>query len=317
MNSPSDNRNAAASPDAAAEKPTHGAGSSKRHDPPALKPGLYLVATPIGNLGDLSARARDILDVADLIACEDTRITGRLLAANGLSTKITSYHDHSSSSTRDRLIQTLNDGKIVALVSDAGTPLVSDPGYRLVSAALEAEIYVTAAPGPSAPLTALVLSGLPTHRFMFAGFLPGKSGARRTALRELAAVPATLIFLESPRRLAASLAAMNDVLGDRPAAVARELTKMYEDVRRGGLFELAESYAAEGPPKGEIVVVVGPPSEDASGVTNVDELLTEALTTMSVRDAATSVTAATGLPRRAIYSRALALSRPDPGGDDG
>ena len=316
MNSPSDNRGAGTPPDAAAAHPTDGAGPSKRRDPPALKPGLYLVATPIGNLGDLSARARDILAVADLIACEDTRVTGRLLAANGLSTKMTSYHDHSSPRTRDRLIQTLNDGKIVALVSDAGTPLVSDPGYRLVSAALEAEIYVTAAPGPSAPLTALVLSGLPTHRFMFAGFLPGKGGSRRTALHEVAAVPATLIFLESPRRLAGSLAAMNDVLGDRPAAVARELTKIYEEVRRGGLAELAERYAAEDPPKGEIVVVVGPPGEDAAGVVNVDALLAEALATMSVRDAAASVTAATGLPRKAIYSRALVLSRPDPGGED-
>jgi len=317
MNSPSDNREAAAPPNAAAEQPTDGAGPSKRRDLPALKPGLYLVATPIGNLGDLSGRARDILAVADLIACEDTRVTARLLAANGLSTKMTSYHDHSSSSTRNRLIQTLNDGKIVALVSDAGTPLVSDPGYRLVSAAVEAEIFVTAAPGPSAPLTALVLSGLPTDRFLFAGFLPGKAGPRRTALRELSTVPATLIFLESPRRLAASLAAMSDVLGDRPAAVARELTKIYEEVRRGGLSKIAERYAAEDPPKGEIVVVVGPPDEDAPGAVNVDELLAEALATMSVRDAAALVTAATGLPRKAIYSRALSLSRPDPSEDDG
>ena len=317
MNSPSDNRESAATPDAAAAHPTDGAGPSKRRDPPAFKPGLYLVATPIGNLGDLSARAREILAAADLIACEDTRVTGRLLSANGLSTRMASYHDHSSSNVRDRLIQTLNDGKIVALVSDAGTPLVSDPGYRLVSAAVEAGIYVTAAPGPSAPLTALVLSGLPTDRFLFAGFLPSKDGPRRTALRDVATVPATLIFLESSRRLAASLAAMGDILGDRPAAVARELTKMYEEVRRGGLSDLAERYAAEDPPKGEIVVVVGPPGEDSAEAVDVDQLLTEALSTMSVRDAAASVTAATGLPRKEVYSRALALSRPASSGDDG
>ena len=315
MNLPSDNREAATPPDAPAAHTNDGARPSKRPHPPAMKPGHYLVATPIGNLGDLSVRARDILAAAALIACEDTRVTGRLLAANGLSTKMTSYHDHSSSGTRDRLIQTLNDGKIVALVSDAGTPLISDPGYRLVSAAVEAGIYVTAAPGPSAPLTALVLSGLPTDRFLFAGFLPSKGGPRRTALREVAAVPATLIFLESPRRIAASLAAMKDVLGDRPAAVARELTKMYEEVRRGGLCELAERYAAENSPKGEIVVVVGPPGDDAPGYVNVDELLSEALSTMSIRDAAAWVAVATGLSRREIYSRALELSRPDSSGD--
>ena len=193
----------------------------------ALTPALYIVATPIGNLGDLTMRARDILAAADMVACEDTRITGKLLTAFGLKRPLIAYNDHNADKVRPTLLDALRQGKAVALVSDAGTPLVSDTGYKLVRDVAAAGLAVTAAPGPSALLTALVLAGLPTDRFLFAGFLPPKSGARRTALGELAAVPATLVFYESGPRLAASLADMAAVLGDRPAAVARELTKLF------------------------------------------------------------------------------------------
>jgi 16S rRNA (cytidine1402-2'-O)-methyltransferase len=203
---------------------------------------------------------------------------------------------------------------VVALVSDAGTPLVSDPGFRLVRACLEEGLMVTSLPGPSAALTALQLSGLPCDRFLFAGFLPVKAGARRASLSELAAVPASLLFYESPRRLAVSLAAMNAVLGPRDAAVARELTKLYEEVRRGSLAELATHYATVGPPKGEVVVVVGPPAAaPATGEAALDAALTQALAGSSLRDAAAIVAAATGLPKRQVYARAVALQTANDG----
>lgn len=273
-------------------------------------PGLYIVSTPIGNLGDLTPRAVEIMRGADLIACEDTRVTGRLLKLHGIDTRMVPYHDHSSPEARDGIIGHLNDGKTVALVSDAGTPLISDPGYRLVRAAVDAGVMVTAAPGPSSPLTALVLSGLPTDRFLFAGYLPPKDKARRDTLSDLAAVPATLVFLESPKRLAVSVAAMADILGDRPAAVARELTKLHEEIRRGNLSDLADEYANMAAPKGEAVVVIGPPNADSSAPPDIDALLRDALATMSVRDAAATVAAATGLPRKEVYSKALAIVRP-------
>ena len=278
-----------------------------------LRSGLYVVATPIGNLGDLTDRAAAILSGADVVACEDTRVTGKLLSARGIRTRMIAYHDHSSENVRDGIIKRLESGETVALVSDAGTPLISDPGYKLVAQAVDAGVYVTAAPGPSSPLTALVLSGLPTDRFLFAGYLPSREKARRDAIAEFATLRATLIFLESPRRLAPSLAALADGLGNRPAVVARELTKLYEEMTRGSLSELAEIYRETDAPKGEVVVVVGPPEDMPAGADDIDALLTEALSGMSVRDAAATVAAATGAPRKEIYRRALDLSR-DPDG---
>jgi len=271
-----------------------------------LEPGLYIVATPIGNMADISARALEVLGAASIIACEDTRVTAKLLQRHGLKTPMLRYDEHSAGRARPRIMDRLGAGEVVALVSDAGTPLISDPGYKLVEAALEAGIEIIPIPGASAVLAALAGSGLPTDRFLFAGFLPSKQGKRRTELAELAAVPATLVLLESPRRLAASLADMADVLGPRPAAVARELTKRYEEFRRGKLDDLAAAYAAEDSPKGEIVVVVGPPGGDAP-VFDLDAALTAILPDHSVREAAALVAAKSGLPKRTVYARALEL----------
>ena len=274
-----------------------------------LAPGLYLVATPIGNLGDITLRALDILRDADVIACEDTRITRRLLSHYGVATPTTAYHDHNAPTALPRLIKRLQKGEIVALVSDAGTPLISDPGYRLVQAAIGADIPVTTAPGPVAAIAALTLAGLPTDSFLFAGFLPPKQGARRQRLEALASVPATLIFYESPRRVPATLAELADCLGDRPAAVVRELTKMYEEVRRGSLGQLAADFAESGPPRGEVVLVVGPPApRTGADDAHVDTMLGQALVTMSLRDAVDHVAAASGRQRRDVYARALALA---------
>jgi 16S rRNA (cytidine1402-2'-O)-methyltransferase len=268
---------------------------------------LALVATPIGNLGDISARGLETLRAADLIACEDTRVTGNLLAKFDIRRPTLPYHDHNAETMRPKLMERLLQGETVALVSDAGMPLISDPGYKLVRAATEAGIAVTVIPGPSAPLAALVLSGLPSDRFLFAGFLPVKDGARRETLRELKSVPATLLFFETGPRLADSLATCADVLGDRPAAVARELTKLHEEVRRDTLGALARHYAESGAPKGEIVVVIGPPLPEEQAF-DVDAALESALRSMAVKEAATAVAAASGRPRREIYARALALT---------
>jgi 16S rRNA (cytidine1402-2'-O)-methyltransferase len=268
---------------------------------------LALVATPIGNLGDISARALETLREADLIACEDTRVTGNLLSKFEIRRPTLPYHDHNAETMRPKLIERLLQGETVALVSDAGMPLISDPGHKLVRAATEAGIGVTVIPGPSAPLAALVLSGMPSDRFLFAGFLPVKDGARRETLRELKAVPATLLFFETGPRLADSLATCADVLGDRPAAVARELTKLYEEVRRDTLGALARHYAESGAPKGEIVVVIGPPLASETAF-DVDAALATALGSMGVKEAATTVAVASGRPRREIYARALALA---------
>jgi 16S rRNA (cytidine1402-2'-O)-methyltransferase len=215
-----------------------------------------LVATPIGNLRDITLRALDVLSAADRIVCEDSRVTRKLLSAHNLSRPLVSYHEYNAEKVRPRLIRALQDGQSVALVSDAGTPLISDPGFKLVRAAQQAGHAVTCIPGPSAALTALTLSGLPSDRFLFAGFLPPKAGARRKALETLAAIPATLVIFESARRLPATLAAMAEVLGDRPAALTRELTKRFEEVRHGTLAGLAAEIAAAGPPKGEVTLVV-------------------------------------------------------------
>ena len=275
-----------------------------------LPGGLYLVATPIGNAADITLRALDILGRADVVACEDTRLTGKLLARHGIHARLTPYHDHNAERARPALLERLARGESIALVSDAGTPLLSDPGYKLVKACRESGLAVTAAPGPSAAIAALILSALPTDRFLFAGFLPAKAAARTKTLVELASVPATLVFYESPSRLADSLADMAKVLGDRPAAVARELTKLFEELRRGSLGELSRHYAESGAPKGEVVVVVGGPMgrpEPETG--DIDDRLREALKRQSVRDAAALIAAETGLSRRDIYGRALLLAR--------
>jgi 16S rRNA (cytidine1402-2'-O)-methyltransferase len=276
---------------------------------------LVIVATPIGNLGDMTQRAVDSLTDAAVIACEDTRVTAKLLAAYGIRVPMLAYHEHNAAQVRPRLIERLRQGQIVALVSDAGTPLISDPGYKLVEAAIAEDIPVTTTPGASALLTALVLSGLPSDRFLFAGFLPPKSPARRTEIRTLAAVPATLIFYEAPQRVAKALEDLAAMLGPRPAAVARELTKRFEEVRRGPLDELAAFYAAAAQPKGEIVILVGPPGANAAEAEmsegDIDAALEKALLSHSVREASSLVAAETGLPRRAVYARALKL-RGDP-----
>ena len=277
--------------------------------------GLVLVSTPIGNLGDISARGIAALADADLVLCEDTRTTARLLGHVGLSVRTAALHEHNEEARIPALLSQLRAGRRIALVSDAGTPLVSDPGYRLVRAALAAGLPVGAVPGANAALTALVLSGLPPHPFLFAGFLPPRQVARRAALgtlraAELAGLRATLVWHEAPHRLAETLADLADMLGDRPAAVARELTKRFQEVRRDALPALAAHYAANAP-RGEITLLVGPAPDEAPGEAALDDRLRAALSAHSVKDAAALVAAATGLPRRTVYARALALSAPE------
>jgi 16S rRNA (cytidine1402-2'-O)-methyltransferase len=287
---------------------------------PAVAPlncGLYLVATPIGNAADITLRALDVLARADAIAAEDTRQTRKLMEMHGIALAgrpMISYNDRNGAERRPRILAWLREGRSVAYCSDAGTPLVADPGYRLAGMAVAEGIGLTAIPGACAALTALSLAGLPTDRFLFAGFLPPKRGARKKALGELALVPATLIFYESPRRLANALADMAEMLGSlRPAAVARELTKKFEQVRRGPLGHLAAQYAAEDAPRGEVVVLVGPPDAavaHARNAASLDDALAEALLTLSVKDAARAVAARLDLPRRDVYARALELAKP-------
>lgn len=274
-----------------------------------LAPGLYAVATPIGNLRDITLRALDVLRAADLVLCEDTRVTRKLLERYQLSPKLLAYHDHNAASMRPRVIAELEKGSAVALVSDAGTPLVSDPGFKLVEATIAAGHRVFPIPGASAALAALVSAGLPSDRFFFEGFLPPKSGARKTRLAELRAIPASLIFYESGPRLAHSLADMAFALGTRDAAVCRELTKAFEEVRRGALSVLASHYEEAGAPKGEIVIVVGPPSaESEPDRADIDRKIEAAMKKLSLKDAASAVAAETGLSRKEIYARALALT---------
>jgi 16S rRNA (cytidine1402-2'-O)-methyltransferase len=275
--------------------------------------GLSLVATPIGNLGDLSTRALEVLGAVDAVLCEDTRVTGQMLARYGASSPLLPLHDHNEAEMIPRILDRLRSGQRLALASDAGTPLVSDPGYRLVRAVIEAGLPLTAIPGPNAAVMALTLSGLPPHPFLFMGFLPSKAGPRQAAVAqhravERAGLSATLILHEAPHRLAETLAALAEGLGpDRPAAVARELTKRFEEVRRGTLSDLATHYAtAEA--LGEICIVVGPAPEEATPEAELDARLREALQGASLRDAAALVATATGLPRKQVYARALALS---------
>jgi len=282
-------------------------------EPPALAAGLYVVATPIGNLRDVTLRALEVLARADLIACEDTRMTRRLIDHYGIRTTLTRYDDHNAETARPRLIAALAAGLSLALVSDAGTPLISDPGYKLVRAAQQAGQRVSAAPGASAVLMALAVAGLPTDRFLFDGFLPAKSGPRRARIAALKAIPATLVLFETAPRLKAALAELAAALGPRPAAVCRELTKIHEEVDRDDLLTLADRYARAPAPRGEIVLVVAPPDvgEEAMSLEAVDALLRQALSCRSVKDAVEAVAARSGRPRREIYRRALALKQAD------
>lgn len=271
-----------------------------------LLPGLYIVATPIGNLGDLSPRAAQVLKHADVIAVEDTRVTAKLLQHIGCRRPMVPYHDHNAEQMRPGLIARMA-GEVVALVSDAGTPLISDPGYKLVREARAAGRHVVTIPGPCAAIAALTLAGLPTDRFLFMGFLPAKAGAKASAIAEVASVRATLVFYESGPRLAATLATLAEGLGDREAAVTREITKRFEEAVTGTLSSLAARYA-DAPPKGEIVIVVAPPgdapppSEDAA-----DAALAEALTRLPASKAAGEVARKLGLDRKALYARALEM----------
>ncbi|QND57736.1 16S rRNA (cytidine(1402)-2'-O)-methyltransferase [Mesorhizobium huakuii] len=280
-----------------------------------LEPALYLVATPIGNLADITLRALETLAAADIVACEDTRVSRVLLDRYGIRRRTTAYHEHNAGEAGPKLIAALQAGQSVALISDAGTPLVSDPGYRLVGEAIDHGIRVVPIPGPSAPLAALTASGLPSDAFLFAGFLPVKSGQRLTRLEALKAVPATLIFFESPRRLAESLGAMVEALGgERKAAIGRELTKTFEEMRIGTLRALADHYATSDTPKGEIVVCVGPAEAKADEPADIDRLLLSLAAEMPASKAAAEAAKMTGGQKQALYRRLLELK--DAAGED-
>ncbi|HEY0291731.1 MAG TPA: 16S rRNA (cytidine(1402)-2'-O)-methyltransferase [Hansschlegelia sp.] len=276
----------------------------------ALQPGLHVVATPIGALADITLRALETLAGAELVLCEDTRVTRKLVSHYGISTPLSAYHEHNAAEMRPKVLARLSQGGRIALVSDAGTPLVSDPGFKLVRDAVEAGAFVTTAPGASAVMAALVVSGLPTDRFFFEGFLPPKTHARQGRVAELSRIPATLVLFESGPRLAESLADLAAGLGPRPAAIAREMTKRFEQVRRGSLAELAAALAGEPAPKGEIALVIAPPAAEApTAAEDVDALLTAALARVSVKDAVSEVSSASGVARREVYARALELTK--------
>jgi 16S rRNA (cytidine1402-2'-O)-methyltransferase len=303
-----------AHPDAAADPETRAGKRSYALEgrpvtAPALAAGLHIVATPIGNLRDITLRALEVLAAADLIACEDTRVTRKLLDHYGISTALTPYHEHNAAEARPRLLARLQEGAVLALVSDAGTPLISDPGFKLVRAATEAGHAVTALPGPSATLAALAVAGLPTDRFFFEGFLPSREGGRRARIAELAPIPATLVLFETGPRVGAALADLADGLGARTAAVCRELTKLHEEVRRGDLAALAAHYAGAAETRGEFVIVIAPPQQQATDAADLDTLLRQALTRLSVKEAVAEVASVTGRPRREVYQRALALAK--------
>ena len=281
---------------------------------PKAVAGLYLVATPIGNLGDISLRALELLAGADLIACEDTRVTGKLTQRYGIKTPLTPYHEHNAAEARPKILGRLAAGHAVALVSDAGTPLISDPGYRLVREAAEAGFNVIPLPGASAVLGALTVAGLPTDRFFFEGFLPVKQAGRQKRIAELSNIPATLVLFESGPRLEAALADLAAGLGPRMAAICRELTKLHEEIRRGDLATLAQDYAAGAETRGEIVIVVAPPAAQETSASDIDDLLRSSLARVSVKDAVGEVALATGRPRREVYQRALEIEKD---GNDG
>jgi 16S rRNA (cytidine1402-2'-O)-methyltransferase len=278
------------------------------HTAPALSAGLHIVATPIGNLRDITLRALEVLAAADLIACEDTRVTRRLTEHYGIGVRLTPYPEHNAAEARPKLLARMAEGAAIALVSDAGTPLVSDPGFKLVRAAREAGHAVTALPGPSAALCALAIAGLPTDRFFFEGFLPAKEAARRARIAELARVPATLVLFETGPRIAAALVDLAEELGQRDAAICRELTKLHEEVRRGTVAELARADDAE--TRGEFVIVIAPPDQAPPlNDTDLDTLLRAALARLSVKEAVAEIASVTGQPRRDVYQRALALTK--------
>lgn len=279
----------------------------KKFEIVTLSSGLYLVATPIGNLRDMTLRAMDALASVDFVLCEDTRVTGKLLKAYGISKKMVSYNDHSASKKRSFVLEELSNGGRIALVSDAGMPLISDPGYKLVRDCLDLGIFVTSLPGANAPLAALQLSGLPSDKFSFLGFVPPKSEARKKIMRQWADVPGSLIIFESGPRLIDSLKDMLTVWGDRPAAVVRELTKLYEESRRGSLSELASFYESEGRPKGEIVVVVGAAAVRDYSEDDLKELLNRALETMGMKEASAFVSDETGKSKKILYELALSM----------
>lgn len=280
-------------------------------------PGLYIVATPIGNLKDITLRALDILNGADLIVCEDTRVTGKLLSHYGIKVATLSYNDHNAQSRRPRIMRALTSGKRVALVSDAGTPLISDPGYKLVQEAQEQGVHISTLPGPSSALAGLCLAGLPTNRFLFAGFLPAKKEVCRREIAALAKIPATLIFFEAARRLRATLALLLEELGNRDAAVVREISKLHEESRRAPLAALSAYYEEHGAPRGEIVIVVAPPLElDLHVADNLEAKLSWLLQSHSVKDAATILARQTGRPRKEIYALALQIMGDDDDDDD-
>ena len=281
---------------------------------PKPVPGLHLVATPIGNLGDITLRALETLAGVDLIACEDTRITRRLTERYVIAAQLTPYHEHNATAARPKILAQLARGASIALVSDAGTPLISDPGYKLVREACAAGHAVIALPGASSVLTALGVAGLPTDRFFFEGFLPAKLGQRRARIAELAHIPATLLLFETGPRLAAALADLAEGLGAREAAVCRELTKLHEEVRRGDLAALAAHYESAGEPRGEIVLAIAPPVAQDTAVADLDTLLRNALARVSVKEAVAEIAAVTGHPRREVYQRALKLAKD--GGDE-
>lgn len=273
-----------------------------------LAPGLYVVATPIGNLRDITLRALDVLAQADLVLCEDTRVTGKLLHAYGISSRLERHDEHAAERARPKALAALADGKRVALVSDAGTPLISDPGYRLVREASADGFAVIPIPGASALVAGLSAAGLPTDRFLFAGFPPPKAAARRTFLAELAGIRATLVFYEGGSRLADSLAEMAAVLGDRDAVVCRELTKLYETIYRGSLSTLAADPRLDAP-KGEIVILVAPGRETEATAEDADAALVDALSRLKPAEAAAEVAKALGLSRRDLYRRAMELKK--------
>lgn len=274
-------------------------------DARSIEPGLYIAATPIGNLGDVTIRVLEALAGCDLIACEDTRVTGKLLRHFGIMTKTISYHEHNAENSGARILEDLKSGKSVVQVSDAGTPLVSDPGSRLIDLAHEANIPVWPLPGATAPVTALVASGLPSETWTFAGFLPTKQGARKTRLEMLSTIPSTLIFFESPNRIDKTLNDMVEVFGaERNACIARELTKLHEQIYRGSLEELAKQFN-QTPVKGEIVIVIAPPQ--AQEIQDTESLLLELMQSMSVSKAAAEAAVLTGGSKRDLYQQALTL----------
>jgi 16S rRNA (cytidine1402-2'-O)-methyltransferase len=283
----------------------------------AAPAGLYLIATPIGNLGDVTVRALEILAGVDVVACEDTRVTSRLLERYAIAASLMTYHDHNAAMARPKILARLDAGEAIALVSDAGTPLISDPGFKLVREVHAAGHAITALPGASSVLAALAVAGLPTDQFFFDGFLPPRETARRARIGELGLVPATLIFFETGPRIAAMLGDLAAAFGDRQVAVCRELTKLHEEVRRGDLQEVARAYQDGAETRGEFVVIVGPPAE-AGPVADVDldGMLRVALSTASLKNAVEAVAIATGQKRRLVYQRALSLTKNDADGTD-